>query len=478
MPAYETSETGLLATLVRPVILCGGCGCRLWPLSTSLHPKQFLDVGAETMLRATIRRTSGKDFAAPIVIAGEEHRFLVRDELHAAAVDPLVIMLEPEGRNTAAAIALACFFEGPRNRDELMLVMPSDHLIRDNDAFRRAVAIGVPAAQAGAIVTFGIQPTRAEIGYGYIEAGKILPKFNGISEVATFVEKPDPPTAEAYFQGGHHYWNSGIFLFKTSTLVEELLARAPAVASACEVAMESSVRDGDFLRPKREPFLASPSVSIDYAIMEKTERLCIVPVSMDWSDVGSWNALWEISSRDSNSNALVGQVVAVDSSGCLIRNESKTTIAAFGLTDLVIVASTDAVLVVPRARAQDLKILLSALEHAGVNTLNPPPDVHGSPDSYETVRRGNALDAKRIVLKPGKKLALQIHQRSKYWIVLAGTARVTIGQEVRLLREDESIYIAAGCVHHLENPGKTALNVLELQGGRLFDEETINPVED
>jgi mannose-1-phosphate guanylyltransferase/mannose-6-phosphate isomerase len=465
---------------IRPVILCGGAGSRLWPLSRSLHPKQLLALQpAQTMLQATARRTESEEFLRPIIVTGEDHRFLVRDQLRAAAIDPAEIILEPAARNTAAAIALACYLEARTSPDQLMLVMPADHVIGDEDAFRRAVRSGVRSAEEGAIVTFGIRPTRAETGYGYIEAGNRKDDSQDVFSVVQFVEKPDAATAETYFQSGRHFWNGGIFLFKASTLIIELEAHAPEIANACEDALAGAKSDGAFLRPQRELFFTSPSISIDYAVMEKTGLASLVPVDMQWSDVGSWDALWEVSDRDGASNALSGDVVAVDTSGCLVRSESGATVATLGVNDLVIVATRDAVLVVPRERAQDLKTLVQALEMAGVDKQTLHPLVHRPWGTYETVDRGERFQTKRIVVRPGEKLSLQMHNhRSEHWIVVAGTARVTIGEEVRILQENESAYVPVGVVHRLENPGKIPLHLVEVQCGAYVGEDDIVRLDD
>lgn len=466
--------------LIRPVVLCGGSGSRLWPLSRTLHPKQLLALQPnETMLQATVRRSNSAEFRRPLVVTGEEHRFLVRDQLREVSAKAEAIILEPEGRNTAAAIALACYLDAKTNPDQLILVMPSDHVIGDVEAFRSCVAAGVPAAVAGGIVTFGIKPTRAETGYGYIEAGAEDPQFRSARKVARFVEKPDAATAEKYFASGDHFWNGGIFLFRAATLIEELEAHAPEIASACEQAIAAATPDGDFLRPAREPFLASPSISIDYAVMEKTERAWVVPVEMRWSDAGSWDALWEISEKDSNGNVLTGDVVAVESQGSLIRSETDATVAALGVEDLIIVATRDAILVLPRNRAQDAKTLVDALKDAGVDKASLHPRVHRPWGSYETVDRGERFQTKRIIVKPGEKLSLQMHhQRSEHWIVVAGTARVTIDGQVRLLQENESTYVPVGSTHRLENPGKIPLHLIEVQCGPYLGEDDIVRLED
>lgn len=321
------------------------------------------------MLQDTIRRVGTSDFTAPIVITADEHRLDVRDQLQECPIKASAIILEPKGRNTAAAIALACFFEAATNPDQLMLVMPSDHVIGDVVAFRTAVRVGVPAALDDAIVTFGIKPTKGDTGYGYVQCGEQVPAFPGVRQVVRFVEKPDLATATAYVESGDYFWNGGIFLFKASTLIEELRKHAPQVATACEAAMKSAVADGHFLRPAREDFLSSPSISIDYAVMEKTDRARVVEVDMGWSDVGSWDALWEISEKDENANALAGNVLTMDTRGSLIRSECGATIAALGVENLVIVATQDAILIVPRDRSQEVRELVKGLGAAGADGL-------------------------------------------------------------------------------------------------------------
>lgn len=429
------------------------------------------------MLQTTVSRATGPRFKQPLVVTGEEHRFLVREQLGEIAAEPDAIILEPEGRNTAPAIALAAYHDGVDDPDQLLLVMPSDHVIGDVAAFLSAVEAGIPAAMNGAIVTFGIQPTRPDVGYGYIESGPV--DADGVRDVVRFVEKPDPATAERYFTSGNHFWNGGIFLFCAGALIDELARCAPEVASSCQEAMANASRDDLFLRPDPEAFTRSPSISIDYAVMEKTERARVVPVEMRWSDVGSWDALWEITDKDDDSNVLSGDVVAVESSGSLIRSECDATVAALGVENLVIVATRDAILVVPRDRAQDAKTLVDALRAAGIEKDALHPLVHRPWGSYETVDRGERFQTKRIIVKPGEKLSLQMHNhRSEHWIVVEGTARVTVGDQVRLLQENESTYVPAGTLHRLENPGKIPLHLIEVQCGPYLGEDDIVRLED
>ncbi len=464
---------------IHPVVLSGGSGTRLWPVSRSLYPKQLLSIASEaTMLQATVARTSGTDFAPPFIVAGEEHRFHIAEQLNAINVTPSGIILEPAGRNTAAAIALAALAADP---EATLLVMPSDHVITDVAAFRAAMERALPAAEAGMLVTFGITPEHPETGYGYIEAeadadAAVHP---GVRGVAAFTEKPDPATAHAYVDGGRHFWNSGIFLFTAGAYLDELRAHAPEIASCCSAAMAAVNADGQFLRPHRASFLASPNISIDYAVMERTERAVVVPVEMGWSDVGSWDALWAISKKDGAGNSIKGDVVAIDSRNSLFRTDSGPAIAAIGVSDLVAISTRDAILIMPRDRAQDVKAIVDALKQAGQTSHEVHSVVHRPWGTYETTDRGDRFQTKRIVVKPGEKLSLQMHHhRSEHWIVVSGTAMVTIDSEVRLLQENQSTYIPAGATHRLENPGRIPLHLIEVQCGPYLGEDDIVRFED
>ena len=350
---------------VRPVILSGGSGTRLWPLSRPLRPKQLLPVAdSGTMLQETLARAQHPMFDHPIIIAGEEHRSLIEKQVESISASAAAIILEPQGRNTAPAIALAAYCSDPA-ADEILLVMPSDHVILDPEEFRDKVAAALPAAEAGALVTFGIRPTRPETGYGYIEAGDALDGTPAVRKVKRFVEKPDLATAQAFCASGGHFWNAGIFLFRASTFLDQLRKFAPEMDAHCKAAMAEKSVDGPFVRPAAEPFLSCPAISVDYAVLEKTDRACVVPVDMRWSDVGSWDALWEIAAKDGRDNMIHGHVVAIDADGCLLRGEDGITVAALGVENLVVVATRDAVLVVPRERAQDTKLLVEKLKELG-----------------------------------------------------------------------------------------------------------------
>lgn len=462
-----------------PVILCGGSGTRLWPLSRSLYPKQLVSIQEEqTLLQSTVRRVQGQGFASPVIVANEEHRFLIVDQLEAVGEGNSAIILEPEGRNTAPAIALAAELAAATDPHALLLVMPSDHLIEDSGAFRRAVEAGRAAAEQGGLVTFGAAARSPETGYGYIEASPETSR-HAARNVARFVEKPDLSTAETYVASGRHYWNCGIFLFTAKAYLEELDRFAPDIACAARKAMDHAAPDGVFLRPQAQAFARSPSISIDYAVMEKTNRAQVVPVDMGWSDVGSWNSLWEISPKDSDGNALSGDVLPIDTQDSLIRSDGSVTIATVGVKDLVVVATRDAVLILPRDRAQDTRLVVEALKERGRDSVMQHTQVHRPWGTYETMDSGQRFQTKRIVVKPGAKLSLQKHHhRSEHWVVVSGTAEVTVGEKTFLLQENQSTYIPAGEVHRLANPGRVPLHLIEVQCGPYLGEDDIVRLED
>ncbi|WP_336512012.1 mannose-1-phosphate guanylyltransferase/mannose-6-phosphate isomerase [Sphingomonas arenae] len=463
-----------------PVILCGGSGTRLWPLSRSLYPKQLVSLQEEqTLLQSTVRRVAGQGYAKPLIVANEEHRFLIVDQLEGLGAGPEAVILEPQGRNTAPAIALAAQVAAADDPDALLLVMPSDHLVGDGAAFHRAIDTGRAAAEAGALVTFGAAARSPETGYGYIEASSDGVSDEGARPVARFVEKPDLATAAAYVASGHHYWNCGIFLFTASAYLDELRRLVPDVARSTATAIEQAAADGLFLRPEAQAFARSPSISIDYAVMEKTDRARVVPVDMGWSDVGSWNSLWEISPKDSKGNALAGDVLPIDTRDSLIRSDGSLTVATVGVKDLVVVATRDAVLILPRDRAQDTRLVVDALKEQGRDSVMQHTQVHRPWGTYETMDRGDRFQTKRIVVKPGAKLSLQKHHhRSEHWVVVSGTAEVTVGEKTFLLQENQSTYIPAGEVHRLANPGRVPLHLIEVQCGPYLGEDDIVRIED
>ena len=473
------NDASACSTIIRPVVLCGGSGTRLWPLSRSLHPKQLLPIaGADTMLQATVARTRGESFSDPLIVTGEDHRFLVQDQLADIGVSPEALLLEPGPRNTAPAIGLAAHWLEQKQSGQLMLVMPSDHVINDVPAFLAAIALATPLAQERRLVTFGIAPERAETGYGYIEAGEPFASAPQAREVVRFVEKPALEVAQAYVASGKHYWNGGIFLFRADVFLEELRVHASEIERACAAGVRSGEEDGTFFRPGAA-FASAPSTSVDYAVMEQTKQAAVIPVELGWSDVGSWDALWEVSPKDACGNVVQGQVVAIDCEGSLLRSDANITVAGVGLRDIVVVSTKDAVLVLPRDRAQDTKLIVDALKQLGSDIHQSHPKVHRPWGTYEGTDRGDRFQTKRITVKPGAKLSLQMHHhRSEHWIVVRGTARVTVDERVQLLNENESTYIPLGAVHRLENVGSTPLELIEVQCGSYLGEDDIVRLED
>ena len=463
---------------IRPIILSGGVGARLWPVSRAACPKQLLPIAeTATMLQATLARVNSPDFALPIIVASEAHKHLVKAQLDQIGLEAEAIILEPEGRNTAAAIALVAQMVAPS--DDYLLVMPSDHVIADVAAFHQAIGAALEAARDGALVTFGITPTSPETGYGYIEAGPArTPALPGRS-VQRFVEKPDRATAQSYLESGNFYWNSGIFLFKASAIRDELQKHARDVFAKCADAMEHRTVDEIFVRPEPGAFLSCPNISIDYAVMEKTDRACVVPLDMGWSDVGSWNAYWDILTKDDADNLLHGDIIAIDTHGSLLRSECDIQIATVGLSNMIVVVTRDAVLVAPRERAEDVKLVVDALKKNDSPTHLAHARVQKPWGSYETTDRGPGFQVKRIIVKPGHKLSLQYHhRRAEHWVVVAGSAEVTVGDSVSTLNENESVHIPIGVVHRLANQGTRDLHLIEVQCGDYLGEDDIVRLDD
>lgn len=465
--------------MVIPVILAGGSGTRLWPLSRELHPKQLIGlVDEHTMLQNTVLRLSGfEEMGRPIVICNENHRFMVAEQLRSIGVEPLSIILEPVGRNTAPALAAAAFKAQEVDEDPTLVVLPADHTILHPDKLYDAMRLGGGLAESGRLITFGIVPEAPETGYGYIRKGAPL---NGGDAVAIerFVEKPDLETAEAYVASGDYCWNSGMFMFGCSVVLGELERFAPAIVSCCREAVEKGTRDLDFFRLDCEAFSACPADSIDYAVMEKTDKGAMVSLSAGWNDVGSWDAIWQIGEKDENGNVVKGDVVTHDVSSSLLQGESRM-IAAVGLQDMIVVETKDAVLVAPRDRGQDVKKIVSQLK---ANT-RPEAQLHTVVyrpwGSYEGIDMADRFQVKRITVNPGAELSLQKHfHRAEHWVVVKGTAMVTRGDEKILLKEDESTYISLGTVHRLENPGKIPLELIEVQSGSYLGEDDIIRLED
>lgn len=464
--------------IIHPVILSGGAGTRLWPLSRPHYPKQFIALtSGRTMLQDTALRVSDPEaFAAPVVVCSDEHRFVVAEQLRAVGAVPSAIMLEPTGRNTAPAIGAAATWLGAG--EALMLVLPSDHVIRDTEAFHAAVRRAARAAEAGWLVTFGIAPDGPETGYGYIARGPALEGCDGTYAVNRFTEKPDAETAARYHAEGDHDWNSGMFLFRAEAYLAELARLRPAMADCCRRAVEQARADLDFLRLDEAAFAACEAESIDYAVMEHTDRAAVVPAALGWSDVGSWSALWDAVARDEDGNAAIGTVVAVDSRDNYLRADGPL-IAAVGLEDMVVVTTADAVLVAPKNRAQDVRMLHDALRAGGHDEADRHRKVFRPWGSYEGIDTGDGFQVKHITVKPGQKLSLQKHQhRAEHWIVVRGRARVTRDEKSFVLEANQSTFIPLGAVHRLENIGETPLDLIEVQSGDYLGEDDIERLED
>jgi mannose-1-phosphate guanylyltransferase/mannose-6-phosphate isomerase len=466
--------------MIHPVILSGGSGTRLWPMSRTLYPKQLLSLlGHDSLLQQTVRRVADRqDFASPLLVANEEHRFIIAEQLREIAAVPRALLLEPVGRNTAPATCIAALALTETEPDPLMLVMPSDHTIGDLAAFAGAIERAAAAARAGALVSFGIAPHRAETGYGYIRRSGELDGAEGVFAVAEFVEKPGPEQAQAFLASGEHSWNSGIFLFPARVYLDELERLRPDMVAACRNALATAQRDSDFVRLGREAFAACDSDSVDYAVMEHTRRAAVVPVSMGWNDVGSWDALWEMGAKDQHGNSIEGNVVAEDTRNCYLRSEAGL-VAAIGIEDLVVVATADAVMVAPRNRTQDVRKLVARLVRDRRDEADALPTVHRPWGTFTSLHNGHRVQVKHIMVKPGGKLSLQMHHhRAEHWVVVQGTARIRRGDQEMMLSEDQSTYIPIGTAHRLENPGKIPLHLIEVQSGSYLGEDDIIRLED
>ena len=465
-----------------PVILCGGTGTRLWPLSRASYPKQYWPLagtGEDTLLQQTQQRLKGlPGLAAPLLICNEDHRFIVAEQLRQIGVEPQAILLEPIGRNTAPAVAVAALQATAHGEDPLLLVLAADHVIRDAATFRATVTAGMAAAEAGQLVTFGIVPTAPETGYGYIEAAQSLLGANEPVPIARFVEKPDRATAEQFLATGRFTWNSGMFLFKASAILAELERLAPEVVSACRSSLEHDSADLDFLRLEREAFASCPSVALDVAVMERTDRGAVLPLEAGWSDVGSWSALWETADQDSDGNVLRGRVISEGSSNCYLRSEHRLVVG-LGVEDLVVVETDDVVLVAHRDRAQEVKAIVGRLEREGAPESKAHRKIYRPWGSYDGVTEGERWQVKRIVVNPGASLSLQMHHhRAEHWIVVQGTAVVEKDGGRELVGENQSTYIPLGCRHRLSNPGKIPVELIEVQSGPYLGEDDIVRFED
>jgi mannose-1-phosphate guanylyltransferase/mannose-6-phosphate isomerase len=462
--------------MIVPVILSGGSGTRLWPLSRSNYPKQFLTLGnGRSLIQDTALRVTGEGFAPPVAVTNEEQRFLIAHHLMEAGVRPNRILLEPAPRNTGPAAAAAALYlaEG----DPLLLILPADHVIGDLDAFRQALTAGLPHARDGALVIFGIRPDQPRSGYGYIEAGRRLDNA-GVEAVQRFVEKPDAATAREYMQSGRHYWNSGIFLFRAETFLRELEALAPEMLLACRQAVSGGSAASDFFRLEPGAFRRAPNLSIDHAIMEKTRSAVVVPVEMGWSDVGSWSSMWDVGEKDEFGNVVKGDVVLEDVADTYLRSDGPL-IAGFGISGMVVVASEDAVLVAPKERSDEVRAIVEKLRLAGRTEHDAHRLVHRPWGSYRTISLGDRYQVKEIIVKPGASLSLQMHHhRAEHWVVVEGTAAVVQGEETQLLHENQSIFIPLGTKHRLANPGKLTLRLIEVQSGSYLGEDDIVRFED
>ena len=460
--------------MIIPLILSGGSGTRLWPISRKNLPKQFLSLaGSETLFQQTVQRALRlQDVAAPIVVASDGHRFLAAEQLKELNIQDADILLEPVARNTAPAIAVGALRAMARNVDAIILVLPADHLIGDDQAFRDAVAKARPLAEKGWLVTFGIRPDRPETGFGYIRRGE--PLEGETFKIEQFVEKPQLDVAERYLASGEYDWNSGMFMFRASQYLEELGTHAPDMLQAARKAFDKANIDLDFVRLDASSFATAPSDSIDYAVMEKTARAAVVPVACGWSDIGSWDALWLAADKDANGNHLEGDVIALDTTGSLVRSHERHLVATVGLKDVVVVTTPDATLVVRRDASQNVKKIVDQLKSAGRTEHDLHRVVHRPWGTYDSLESGDRFQVKRIVVKPGAALSLQMHHhRAEHWIVVKGVAEVTCDDKVFLLAENQSTYLPLGSKHRLRNPGKVPVELIEVQSGSYLGEDDI-----
>jgi len=465
---------------IYPVILCGGAGSRLWPMSRQLLPKQFLPLLSDrTMLQETVQRLTGLPGCEPVtVISNNEHRFLVAGQLRDIGVGTRAQILEPVGRNTAPAVAAAALSLENAGDEAVMLVLPADHLIRDVETFHVAVLKAAAAARAGFLATFGVRPDHAATGYGYIQGGEPIDRHEGVFHVARFVEKPDAVAARRFLKDGTFAWNSGMFVLGARRYLEELGRYAPGILDACRAAWEKAATDLDFVRLDQSAFAACPADSIDYAVMEKTDAAAVVPVDIGWSDVGSWATLWEVGEKDVHGNVLRGDVHVQAAENCYIRAE-KRLVSVLGLSDAVVVETDDAVLVASKDEAQKVKDIVGKLDAANRTEHVSHRRVYRPWGYYESIDAGERFQVKRIMVNPGAALSLQMHHhRAEHWVVVSGTAKVTRGDEVSLVAENESTFIPIGVKHRLENPGKMPLYLIEVQSGGYLGEDDIVRFED
>lgn len=458
-----------------PIILCGGSGSRLWPKSRSQYPKQFINIldGDHSLLQQTAKRL--EFFGEPILVCNDKHRFIAADQMQQLDISPLALILEPESKNTAAAVALAALQALQFNEDAILVVSPADHYIADDYLYREALNRAVDVAREGRIALLGIQPTHPETGYGYIIAHD---QSDDVSKVKTFIEKPDRATAERLISGGAVYWNCGVFVFEAKTILKELDKHSPEVLEACEKSLKQSHADLDFIRIDRESFVQAPETPIDIAVMEKTDLASVVPLDVGWNDVGSWHSVWNLSAKDEQGNVSSGDAFFVDSQNCLTHTESRL-VSVLGLHDVVVIETKDAVLVADKNRSQDIKGLVSKLKSQMPSVIEQHREVFRPWGKYDSIDQNKRYQVKRITVNPGQKLSIQMHHhRAEHWIVVSGTARVGVNEETRLLTENESVYIPLGAIHYLENPGKIPLELIEVQSGSYLSEDDIVRFED
>ena len=460
--------------MIYPVILSGGVGSRLWPISRSLYPKQLLPLVSDQpmMLETALRVRGGEDFAAPIIVSNDEHRFIIAQQMRDAGIAPLAHILEPQGRNTAPAAAAAAAFVQAQDAKGILLILPADHHISNTEAFLGAIAKGATLAEDGHLVTFGVLPSGPETGYGYIKRGKAI-EGTGAYSVERFVEKPDLETAKSYLAEGGYDWNAGIFMFRADTILDEMRMHCPEIAARASEAVIKGVRDLDFLRLDAEAFGASPSNSIDYAVMEHAANVAVVPADMGWSDIGSWSALWEIGAKDESGNVISGDVLTTDTKNSYIRAENGL-VATVGVENLIIVETGDVMLVASRDRVQEVKAIVDRLASQGRTEHQLHTRVHRPWGYYEGLDSGERHQVKHLMVHPGASLSLQMHHhRAEHWVVVKGRAEVTVGDKVSILEENQSVYIPLGTTHRLSNPSTEPLSIIEVQSGAYLGEDDI-----
>ncbi|WP_049246493.1 mannose-1-phosphate guanylyltransferase/mannose-6-phosphate isomerase [Morganella morganii] len=464
--------------MLLPVIMAGGAGSRLWPMSRELHPKQFLRLhSVHSMLQETLKRLDGVGVSEPVVICNEDHRFMVAEQLRQIDMLSHNIILEPVGRNTAPAITLAALNAIAQGSDPIMLVLAADHVINDVEAFHRAIDLALPYAAAKSLVTFGIVPTGPETGYGYIQRG-VCKNGSVAAPVQRFVEKPDSETAQSYIETGEYYWNSGMFMFRAKRYLEELEKFRPDILAACRAALDNTECDKNFINVDRDAFSACPDDSVDYAVMEKTHDAVVIPLDAGWSDVGSWSALWEVSKKDSAGNALTGDTFLYDSRDCYINTDEKL-VAAVGVENLVIINTKDAVLVVDRSKVQDVKKIVEHLKKNKRSEYRRHREVYRPWGRCDILVAEKRFNVNRITVNSGAAFSLQMHHhRTEHWVVLSGTARVTIGDKTFLITENQSTFIPVAVIHRLENPGNIPLELIEIQSGSYLGDDDVIRIKD